>query len=261
LHGATASLGRIVVLTIGEFLSPLKKATQRDLLLAAMYFLRRYEDRESVTTADIKDAFARAKHPKGKKMQHAAVLNQAVPYVHSPGGDDRGHLLWSLTDMGEKRVRELLNLPSAEPEVEHDVGTLTDIAGRISEKKVRGYIEESVTCLQVGALRAATVFLWTGAIATLRDEVWVCGAVAIDQAIKTHNPKAPAFKKKDDFSYVKDSMLLQVAQDLGVIDKTEKGQLEDGLDLRNACGHPTTYSPGPKKVSAFIEDVVGIVWK
>lgn len=248
-------------MTIGEFLNPVKNGTQRNLVLCVMYFLERYENREAVTTAEIKDAFARAKNPKGKKMQHAAVLNQAVPYVYSPGGDDSGRLLWALTDTGEKYVRELLQLPAAEPEIEHDVSTLSGVASAISDANARGYVEEAIKCLRVGALRASIVFLWAGAASVLREEVWSHGAPSIDAAIKGHNPKAPAFKKKDDFAYVKDSVLLQVAQDLGVIDKTEKGIMEDALDLRNGCGHPTTYSPGPKKVSAFIEDVVGIVWR
>jgi len=33
----------------------------------------------------------------------------------------------------------------------------------------------------------------------------------------------------------------------------------EALDLRNRCGHPTNYRPGVKRVSSFIEDVVGIV--
>src|SRR4051812_5600134 len=118
-------------MTIGEFLSPLKKATQRDLVLAVMYFMKRYEDRGAVTTVDIKDAFSRARHTAGKKIQHAAVLNQAVPFVHSPGGNEKGRLLWALTDPGETRVRELLDLPLAEPEIEHDVGTLAALTAKL----------------------------------------------------------------------------------------------------------------------------------
>jgi hypothetical protein len=249
-----------MALTIGEFLSPLKKATQRDLVLAVMYFMKRYEDRDAVTTVDIKDGFGRAKHSAGKKIQHAAVLNQAVPFVYSPGGDSGGRLLWALTDTGEKRVRELLDLPAAEPEVEHDVSTLTKLAEGISDSNTRNYVEEAITCLRVGALRAATVFLWTGAVVELREKVWTAGAKAIDGAIKTHNPKASTFTKKTDFSDVKDSLLLQVAQDLAVIDKSQKKRLGEALDLRNDCGHPSAYSPGPKKVSALVEDLVGIVW-
>ena len=52
-----------------------------------------------------------------------------------------------------------------------------------------------------------------------------------------------------------------MAQDLGLFDKAEKTTLGEALDLRNRCGHPSKYVPGVKKVSSFIEDVVGIVFK
>lgn len=226
-----------------------------------MYYLKRYEDKEFVTTADIKAAFNRAKHTKGKKVAHAAVLNQAVPYVHSPGKVKGQLLQWAVTDTGEKRVRELLQLPESDPEVEHDVGTLQKLSGAITDKNAREYVDEAILCLRVGALRAATVFLWTGAVVALREKVWAHGALPIDAALKKHNPKARDFKKKDDFSFVKDADLLQLAQDLGVLDKSEKTLLGQALDLRNQSGHPVKYTPGVKKASAFIEDVLGIVWE
>lgn len=227
-----------------------------------MYYLHRYENRETVTTADINAAFTKAKHTKGRRIQYAAVLNRAVPFVHAPVGKVEGErLAWALTDTGNRHVRGLLDLPSAEAEVEHDVGTLERLAATIKQEAVRTYVDEGITCLKVGALRAATVFLWTGAAMTLRDKVWVNGAPAIDAVLKTHNPKARGFTKKEDFAYVRDADLLQVAQDLSVLDKSEKTVLGQALDLRNQCGHPVKYNPGVKKVSAFVEDVVGIVWK
>jgi hypothetical protein len=247
-------------MTLGEFLHPLSRASQRDLVLSVMYFLKRYEDTDAVTTADIAAAFKRAKHTKGKKIVSlAAVMNQAVPYVESSGSDGR-RLLWMLTDTGDKHVRKLLDLPDAEPEVEHDVGTLQKLAAKISDEAVRGYVDEAILCLRVGALRAATVFLWTGAVVSLRESVWAHGPAAIDTALKSHNSKARDFQKEDDFSYVKDADLLQIAQDLSVLDKSEKTMLKQALDLRNNCGHPVKYNPSVKKVSAFVEDVVGIVW-
>jgi len=249
-----------MALSIGEFLHPLKNAGQRELILAAMYYLARYESKAEVTTADIEAALKRAKHPKARKIQYAAVLTQSVPFVQSPGTKEGRHLLWSLTGQGENRVRELLDLPEAEPEIEHDVGTLQALAAKIRDANARGYVEEAVKCLRVGALRATVVFLWTGAVATLREDVWAEGTSTIDAAIKKHNPKARTFSKKGDFAYVNDATLLQITQDLGLVDKAQKKQLEDALDLRNSCGHPTKYSPGIKKASAFVEDVVGIVW-
>lgn len=249
-----------MALTLGEFLHPLTRAKQRDLVLATMYYLERYESRDAITTADLRSAFAKAKHAKGKKIQHAAVLNLAVPYVHSTGKESGNLITWALTETGQKHVRDLLGLPAAEPDVEHDVGTLQALADKIVEANVRAYVEEAIVCLQFGALRASVVFLWTGAVSVLRDEIWKHGASSIDPAIKKYLTRAPTFKKKDDFAYVNDATLLLVAQDLAVIDKTQKQRLGEALDLRNGCGHPSKYSVGVKKVSSFIEDVVGIVW-
>lgn len=64
----------------------------------------------------------------------------------------------------------------------------------------------------------------------------------------------------DDFAHLRDSTLLIVCQDLGIISKSERKMLDAALDLRNNCRHPNNYNPGIKKVSAFIEDVVGIVF-
>ncbi len=235
------------------------KTAQRDLVLAAMYYLERYSGHDSVTTSTLKTAFTSARHSQGKKIQHAAVLCQAAPYVQTMGKDGR-ELLWTLTETGREHVRKLLNLPAAEPEVEHEVGTLQALAAGIADARARGYVEEAVKCLQVGALRASVVFLWIGAVATLRDRVWDHGTPAIDAALRKGNPKARDFRKKDDFAYVKDSDLLQVAHDLSVLDKTQKGVLDQSLGLRNSCGHPTKYTPQIKRVSAFVEDVIGIVW-
>ena len=63
-----------------------------------------------------------------------------------------------------------------------------------------------------------------------------------------------------DFAYIKESIQLLAARELGILDKSEKDTLEEALDLRNRCGHPSKYRPGVKKVSAFMEDMVSIVF-
>ena len=161
---------------------------------------------------------------------------------------------------GEKEIRRLLLLPGAEAEVEVDVATLTKVASKVRDPGTKGFVEEAIKCLQVGALRAAVVFLWTGAVQTLRTKAWTKGAAKVNAAILTHDPKARTLRKADDFANIKDSVFLLALQDLAVIDKGEKATLEEDLNLRNRCGHPTRYKPGVKKASSFIEDVVGIVF-
>ena len=131
---------------------------------------------------------------------------------------------------------------------------------KIADPVVKGFVEESVTCLKVGALRAAIVFLWAGVVRTLQEKVILKGVGNVNAAIQVHDSKARQVKTVDDFQYIKDKTFLLAAEGVGVVDKAERTTLEDALKLRNNCGHPNNYNPGPAKAKSFIEDVTGIVW-
>jgi hypothetical protein len=242
-----------------EFVAPLKKSSRRSMVLAAMYYLHRYENVEAMRAEAIRSLLIAARLPNAKTMNVPDVLNKSGAYVDSPGSDGTRRL-WVLTDTGLKEVRRLLDLPEAEVEIEVDVATLTKLLGEVTDADARDFLEEAVACLRFGALRAAVVFLWSGAITILRDDAWQFGEAKVNAALQVHNPKQRAVKKLEDFAYVKDVQLLEILFDLGVIDKTQKTILGQALDLRNGCGHPTSYRPKEKKVSSFIEDVVGIVF-
>jgi hypothetical protein len=246
--------------TLVEFLHPLRGSSQRNLVLGTMYYLKRYKDREAVTAPEIKAALTAAKIPKAKQINVNNVVNRAAPLVHSPGGKENGALLFALTDTGEKYVRDLLGLPAVEAEVEHDVTTLGALLTKITDEDVRGYVEEAITCLRFGALRAAVVFLWAGAIRTLHMAALATGEANVNTAIQNQDGRARVVKTVDDFAWIRDRTFLDATPDIGILDKGEKGRLVAALDLRNSCGHPTKYRPGAKTVSAFIEDVVGIAF-
>lgn len=246
-------------MTFVEFIAPLKGKSHRSQVLATMYFLHRYDHEESFRAERIRSTLISARLKHAKTMNVADVLNRAGEYVDSPGSDGKRRL-WKLTDTGSAEVRKLLGLPEAEPEIERDVATLARLAASVKDEDARGFIEESIKCLQVDALRAAVVFLWSGAIRTLHIAAWALGSKAVNAAVKRHDPKARSLRKADDFANVKDAVTLKALQDLGILDKGEKGVMEDALNLRNRCGHPTKYKPGAKRASSYIEDVVGIVF-
>jgi hypothetical protein len=175
-------------------------------------------------------------------------------------GTEGNKKLWQLTSTGEKAVRDLMGLPEAEAEIDVDVATLTALASTVTDQNAQAFITEAVTCLQFGARRAAVVFLWSGAVTVMRQRAWKAGSAAVNASLSSHDSKARTVAKLDDFAYVKDARLLELMFDLGEIDKTEKAMLGQALELRNGCGHPTKYRPQEKKVSGFIEDVVGIVF-
>ena len=46
-----------------------------------------------------------------------------------------------------------------------------------------------------------------------------------------------------------------------MLDKNQRTTLEEGLSLRNKCGHPAKYNPGVVRAASSIEDVIGIIFK
>jgi len=246
-------------MTIVEFLHPLKDKLLRDICLAAFYYVQRYESTDALTVETLRAALRRARILKVSTLNLADVLSKSAPYVDTIGKE--GHrFLWALTTTGQQHVRTLVKLPAAEAEIENDVTALRQLLTKMVDPDTADYVDEAIKCLSINALRACVVFLWAGSVKTIRDSVMACGTSATNVAVLKHDPKARPVKTVDDLVYVKESTLLLVAQDVGVFDKNERGVLEDCLDLRNKCGHPGKYKAGPKKVSSFIEDIVGIVF-
>jgi len=247
-------------MTLVEFIAPLGTRSRKDKILAILYYKSRYEDRYSLTIEDIRKALKAARMPGRTKINVADVLTKSGHYVDTPGTQD-GKRLWQLTSSGEQHVRDLLGLPAAQPELEHGAGSLSAVAAAITSKDAREYIEEAITCLRVGALRASIVFVWSGAIRSIQEDLLAEHRGALTAALRKHDPKVRAVSRIDDFAYVKDAISLLAAQDLGLFDKSERGVLGECLSLRNRCGHPAKYRPGPSRVSSFIEDLVSIVFR
>jgi hypothetical protein len=248
-------------LTLIEFLAPLRKRPIKDKCLATLFYEETYNSNQALAVEDLRKNLVSARVPRANQANLADVLSKTGHFVHAPGKDLYSRRVWSLTDSGRKYVRESLGLLSVEAEVNHDVTTLQSIATALKDPLIREYVLEALKCLNADALRAAVVFLWTGAIRVLQEKALAVGGRSLNAAVSKHDPKARPITKIEDFAYLKDSVSLLALQELGIIDKGEKGTLEEALNLRNRCGHPTNYKPGVKKVSSFVEDVVGIVFR
>ncbi len=246
-------------MTLVEFIAPLSKKTHQDRILAVLYYRERYEQKTALTVDEIRQGLKNARSKGWAKVNVADVLSKSGALVHT-GRLQGKRRLWNLTDSGREQIRTLLGLPEADVEIEHDVGTLENLVSKITDPDVRDYLEEALKCLQVGALRACTVFAWAAAIRTIQTSLIAKGPAALSAAIQKHDPKARPVNTLDDFAHIKDATSLLAAKDLGVLDKNEKDTLTEALNLRNRCGHPGKYRPGIKKVSAFVEDITSIVF-
>lgn len=245
--------------SLPEAISDLRKKTQQNVVLCAMYFQSKQGDEDVFTTDRLKELLRGARVPRAAKIQYASVLSNAGPRVDSPGLSG-GVRLWKLTKTGTDYIREQLGLADTDPEVENDIKTLLELVGTLANPVVKAYLEEAVKCYQVGALRATVVFLWVGAINAIQEKIVAIGLKAATEAIQKHDPKARVVRGIESFELVKESVQILAAQDMNIISKGEKQMLVQALDLRNKCGHPGKYQPGPKKVSAMLEDLNSIVY-
>jgi hypothetical protein len=248
------------MISLVEFLHAIKARGYRPRVLAVLYYHEHYLETPSMTTSQIRTALVRARVPRAKEINVARVLSDAGALVDTAGKAERGFNLWHLTGTGAKYVRETVGLPEEEFEVATDVTSLATAAKTISDPLAREFVEEAITCLQVGAMRAAVVFTWTGAVRVLHDHASALGSTAVEAAVQKHDSRIKSVKKIEDFALVSDKCFLLASRDLALIDKGQWTILQQALDLRNQCGHPSAYKPGPKKVSALVEDLISIVF-
>jgi hypothetical protein len=247
-------------MTIVEFLYPVSKGSRSDQCLSALYFAQRYEAKSGgITIEELRALLKKGRIKNAFKLNLADILAKTAPNVDT-AGKLGNKFLWALTKTGEAYVRKISGLPEADIEIENDTVSLQKLALSITDQHVSNYIFEAIKCLSINALRAAVVFIWAGAGSRIRDIVISKGLLAVNASVQKYDVNARNIKTVDDLEYLKESTLLLVAQDLSIFDKNEKSELENALNLRNKCGHPGKYQIGPKKASAFIEDVVGIVF-
>jgi len=246
-------------MTLVEFVAPLKKRSRKDKILACMYYRSRYEGIQALTVEGIRGALKAARVPSVSKINVADVVAKSGHYVDTAGTED-GKRLWQLTDSGKQYVRKLLGLPESEPELERDAGAILALVGKVASADVKDYLTEATKCMQVGALRACVVFVWSGAIRIIQEELLDKHSAGLTAALRRHHSKAKAVSRQEHFAYINDKTTLLAAEDLGLFDKNERGVLEECLKLRNRCGHPGKYKPGTKRVSGFIEDLISIVF-
>lgn len=247
-------------MTLIEFLAAYPRKTWLERVMAVLYWSAHYRDEPELTAAQIRTSLQQARVKGAKDLSVPSILARSGHLVDVVGKSPEGHNVWRLTQTGVTAVRDALGVPDGQPRAELGVAEMKRVSAKLTDSQVRGYVDEAILCLNVGALRAAIVFMWVGAAQVLRDRVWSHGDAAVNRALKSHNPKAPMLAKADDLAEVREATLLQVAQDLGVIDKSQKQTLAGCLTLRNQCGHPGKYNPGENRAKAHIEDIVGVLF-
>lgn len=125
----------------------------------------------------------------------------------------------------------------------------------------RKYLDEAVDCYEVGAYRGAILMVWAATVEHLYStiEKQPGGFSSLESANFARFGTSRAYRrigKKDDLLYLNDKNLFLLCEDAGVFNRNARKLLEEKLDTRNRCGHPTGYVLGREEAVVFVESLI-----
>jgi hypothetical protein len=168
--------------------------------------------------------------------------------IRSPEG-------WELTSAGKARVATLAGVSYA-PRTAKAAVDLRACLATIKNPDTVSFLDEAVTCLETGLLRAAVVLSWVGAVSLLYGHVAANRLSAFNAEATRRDARWKVARTEDDLALMKEHDFLNVLEAISVIGKSVKQELQAALTLRNACGHPNSFKLGPARVAAHVESLV-----
>ncbi|MFY9639546.1 MAG: hypothetical protein WCD20_20470 [Rhodomicrobium sp.] len=180
---------------------------------------------------------------------------------------EHGHLVvklgraWKLLPDGKMKLRDA-GFPLRGQIVEQARHNLLSQVSKIADEARKSFLIEAVSAFDNGCHRAAVVFSWVGASAVIQENV-------VNKHLSSFNASGlarfgPNFKPArttKELAELTESGLIQLCQDCGMLDKSEKQELQARLDLRNRCGHPNAFTLADHVVASHIESLTMNVYQ
>jgi len=226
--------------SLTDFVAPLKSQSVTTRALAIIYYSATEESADLVTSSSLRDLFNRLRARDAKHINASDILSRLGNAGYLEAIPGTRPIAWKITGSGENKVRSDLRIPQTASKMGIEIAELTALARKIKSDEARDFLLEAVSCLGANALRAAVVFVWSGAIWTVQEWLMKQPLNKLNDEIKRRQ-KTRELKTIDDFAFVNDSTTLLAARDLGLWDKGQHTIVEHALGLRNQCGHPSRY--------------------
>ena len=163
----------------------------------------------------------------------------------------------------ENKIREKLDAAHGKSEVTIKVNyLLTDLAAKLPDMAERAYYQEALICYNHGSRRAAVVMTWNIAYSHLCDHVLAKRLADFNARWQLtfpgmHKNKVRAIATMDDFNdELKESEVLTICRDGGIITKNIYNIMHAALGRRNAAAHPSSVIIDQLQTDAYIVDLI-----
>jgi hypothetical protein len=141
---------------------------------------------------------------------------------------------------------------------------LTGLTDKIPDMAERAYYQEALICYKDGSLRAAVVMTWNIAFSHLCDHIlakrlagfnarWLISYPGMHKGARGVRTIASFDDLIDE---LKESEVLLICRDAGIITKNIYNIMHAALGKRNAAAHPNAVIIGPLQADAHITDLI-----
>src|SRR3989304_6332686 len=152
-----------------------------------------------------------------------------------------------------KNLDDEFGVSKPKKQVSHNLRTLLS---KISVEQKKGFLEEAISCYEIGTFRAAIVMCWLLTIDHLYDHVISKKLNDFNTALSRTKHKLSVVRTKDDLSEFKESIFIELCRTASIITNDERKILVEKLDIRNSCAHPNPIKISESKATSYIEDLI-----
>jgi hypothetical protein len=137
--------------------------------------------------------------------------------------------------------------------------TLRGLEHKLPEGVDKDFLKEAIDCFEAGANRATIVMVWILALDHLFAHVLVHKLAEFNAALEKNTDKrvrVTAVTQRDDFSEMKESKFIELCRTAKIISNDVRKILDQKLETRNSCAHPSGVIIRKTKVIDFVEDLI-----
>lgn len=136
---------------------------------------------------------------------------------------------------------------------------LRKLEGKLRSGSTKEFLKEMIDCFEAGANRATIVMCWILALDHLIDYVMKHYLTELNSTLAKNTDKRVKLTSvtvRDDFSDIPEKKLIEFFRTAGAISNNVRQILEEKLNTRNSCAHPSGVSIKASKVVEFVDDLI-----
>lgn len=135
--------------------------------------------------------------------------------------------------------------------------TLRALLPKLTSVEQTQFLEEAVTCFEIGCYRASIVMTWLLTMDAIYELIVTKYLNVFNTGIQSHGKyKKITIVNKDDFTDIKEGDFMELLRVGKIFTNDIRKILDEKLGFRNTAAHPNTIVIKETKAISFIEDLI-----